>query len=250
MKGSAASAFVLVLAGNAFAQATVEEDGQWRAALGAGFASATGNTRSTSINLDADAVQATRQYKWAAYANALYTRSDGDETADQARLGTKYDWNLGPQAYAFGNAEFERDRIADLESRLTLGGGGGWRFVQTPELGFEVFGGIAHVSERYDGERLLDGRLRERYRYPTLLLGQASTHRLTGSTTASQRLAIYPNLENRGEYRAQWEGKLAVAINQTLSLTAGLTVKTNSDPGDAVKKTDTLLTSGISLRFE
>jgi putative salt-induced outer membrane protein len=241
----------LVLAsGSTWAQASVKDDGQWRAALGAAFSNSSGNTKSTSLSLLGDAVRATKQDKWALYGSALYGESAGTKTADQLRLGTKYDWNLSPTTYAFGTLEAERDAIAGLDSRLTAGAGMGWRIVNTDTLKFEVFGGAAYVSDQYKTARLIDGASRKSYGYPSLLLGEESSHKLGESTTAKQRLVIYPNLKNSGEYRAQWDAGLSVAMSKSMNLTTGLAVRVNSDPGPGLKKTDTLFTTGISIKFE
>jgi putative salt-induced outer membrane protein YdiY len=41
-----------------------------------------------------------------------------------------------------------------------------------------------------------------------------------------------------------------VAINETMNLTVGLSATYNSDPGPGLETTDTLLTTGISVKFE
>lgn len=250
MKQTLVAAATVLASQAVFAQATVKDDGQWRSALGLAASAASGNSKSTNFAANADAVRATPQDKWALYANALYGESGGSKSADQFRLGTKYDWNLSAAAYAFGSAELERDAVARLDSRLSLGGGLGWRLVNTDTLKFEVFGGAGYVSDRYDGARLLDGQLRSSYSYPTLILGEESSHKLGQNTTAKQRLVIYPNLKNTGEYRAQWDGSIAVAATGSMSLNVGLSVKVNSDPGIGVKKTDTLFLTGVSFRFD
>ena len=65
-----------------------------------------------------------------------------------------------------------------------------------------------------------------------------------------QRLTVLPNLSNSGEWRASWNGGIAVAMTNVLSLTVGLTVAYNSEPGPGRKKTDTLFTTGLSVRFD
>ena len=240
----------IAAAGGAQAQATVKEDGQWRAALGASYSASGGNTRSTTLAVTGDAVRATAGDKTALFAIGLYGSSRGTKTADQWRLGVKQDWNLTSQLYAFALGEGERDDIAALQSRLTAGGGVGWKFFNTDALKFDVFGGAGYVAEDYDTPRVVDGRLRGSYRYPTLLAGEESVHKLGQSTTARQRLVLYPNLSNRGEYRAQWDAGIAVPATQALNLTAGVSLKYNSDPGSGVKKADTLVTAGISVKFD
>ena len=247
---TAVAGAALAAAGSAGAQATVKEDGQWRAALGASYTASGGNTRSTTLSAMADAVRATSADKTSLYASALYGSTQGTKTADLWRLGAKHDRNLSSQLYVFGLLEGERDDIANLSSRGTLGGGAGWKFVNTDALKFEVFGGVGYVSERYQAPRLIDGAVRTSYGYATLLAGEESVHKLGQSTTARQRLTVYPNLSNRGEYRATWDAGLAVPASQALSLTAGVNLKYNSDPGSGVKRTDTLVTAGIQVKFD
>jgi len=243
-------AVTLAASGGAFAQATVKEDGQWRAALGAAYAASGGNTRSTTLSGTADAVRATPGDKTSLYASALYGSTQGSKTADQWRLGAKQDWNLTSQFYVFGLAEGERDDIAALQSRATLGGGAGWKFVNTDALKFDVFGGAAYVADRFTAPRVIDGAVRSSYRHATLLAGEESVHKLGQSTTARQRLVVYPDLSNRGEYRATWDAGIAVPATQSMNLTAGLNVKHNSDPGSGVKRTDTLFMTGITIKFD
>ncbi|MBL8324045.1 MAG: DUF481 domain-containing protein [Rubrivivax sp.] len=245
-----ATAAALTASGVASAQATVKEDGQWRAALSASYTASGGNTRSTTLAGSADAVRATRGDKTSLYANALYGSSRGTKTADLWRLGAKHDWNLSAQLYTFALGEGERDDIAGLQSRLTLGGGVGWKFVNTEALKFEVFGGAAYVAEDFDAPRLIDGAVRRSYNHATLLAGEESVHKWGQSTTARQRLVLFPDLSNRGEYRAQWDAGIAVPASQSLNLTAGVSLRFNSDPGAGVKRADTLVTAGIQVKFD
>mgnify|MGYP001383639915 CR=1 FL=1 len=240
----------LLAAQGAAAQATVKEDGNWRASLGAAYSQARGNTDSSNFALQADAVRATERDKWSLNAKALYAQTDGNETANQMRAGTRYDWNLSPRVFLFGGLDLERDEVALLDLRHTVSAGAGYKVFKRPDLTWDVIGGVGHVGDRYAAPRPVDDALRSRYRYATALLGQESTHRFTETTTGKQRLVVYPNLSNTGEYRAEWDLGVAVAINKTLSLTAGFAWRYNSDPGPALRKTDTLLTTGIAMKFE
>ncbi len=252
MKKLTLSALLLAAAGGAFAQATVKDDGKWRSAMGLSLAAASGNTSSTTFSAMGDAVRATKQDKWSLYANALYGKSGSPsvKSADNMRLGTKYDWNLSPQLYAFGLGELSRDDIASLSSRITLGGGMGYRIINTDPLKFEVFGGAGYIADKYDPKQVVDGSLRGSYSYPTLILGEESTHKLGQSTTFKQRLVVYPNLKNSGKFTAQWDAGISVAATAALNLTAGLQVKSNNNVTAPTKKNDALFTTGVSVKFE
>jgi putative salt-induced outer membrane protein len=250
MKQFTLTAVMLAFAGGAFAQATVKDDGQWRSAMGMSLAATSGGSKSTVFSALGDAVRATKQDKWALYANAMYGKAGTPATknADNLRLGTKYDWNLSPQMYAFGLGELQRDSIVNLSSRLTVGGGLGYKVVNTDALKFDIFGGLGYVTSRYSLAQVVAGQSRTSYSNPTALLGEESIHKLGQSTTFKQRLVLFPNLGKGGKVNAQWDAGISVAATAAMNLTAGLTIK--KDGNVAGSKTDSMFTTGVSVKFE
>ncbi|MCU0951232.1 MAG: DUF481 domain-containing protein [Burkholderiaceae bacterium] len=230
-------------------EAPIEYEDLWAVTLGASLSRASGNTDASSIALQGDALRVTEESKWAIRGNGLYAKTEGTRTAEQARLGTRYDWNLTPWLFVFGGLDLERDEVALLNLRYTTSVGAGYRLFEQYNLGWEVFGGVGYVRDHYAEPRLVDDRLREDYGYPTALLGQESIHQFSATTSGKQRLTVLANLKDRGEYRAQWDLSLAVAMTQRWSLTVGLAWRYNSDPGPTLERADTLLTSGVSVKF-
>ena len=146
----------MAAAAGAQAQATVKNDGQFRAALGLGASLASGNTKATNLSLNADAVRATDQNKLSLYGNLQYARSSGTTTADQLRLGARYDHNLSADLFAFGGIDLERNKFANLNLRAQLSAGLGWHVIKSPTTTFDLFGGLGYVSDKYkstDGHR-------------------------------------------------------------------------------------------------
>lgn len=246
-----AALMVLSLAAaGAHAQATVKNDGQFRAALGLGASLASGNTKSTNLSLNADAVRATDQNKLSLYGNLQYARSGGVTSADRLRLGARYDQNFSAHLFGFGGLDLERNKFANLNLRAQLSAGLGWHLIKTPSTTFDLFGGLGYVSDKYKDAMVIDGRSRDSYSYMSLLLGEESTHQLSDSTSFKQRLTLVPNLKNRGEFRANWDAGLAVAMSKAMNLNVGLSFAHNSEPGPGRKATDTLLTTGVSVKFD
>jgi putative salt-induced outer membrane protein YdiY len=236
--------------GLAHGQATLKPDGQFRAALGLGFSASSGNSDASNVSLTFDAVRATEQDRTSLYGNAQYARTEGETTADQVRLGGRQDHNLSPATFAFGGLDFERNRFANLKLRSQLSGGLGWHMIKGETTTFDVFGGLSYSADKYLDPMFVGGENRRSYSYLGLMLGEESTHRLSDNTSAKQRLTVVPNLDDSGEYRANWDAGLAVAMSQLMSLNVGFSVAYNSDPGTGRKSTDTLFTSGISVNFE
>lgn len=250
LRNASFAALCLAAAAAAQAQATVKNDGQFRAAIGLGASLASGNTKATNLSLNADAVRATDQNKLSLYGNMQYARSSNQTTADQLRLGGRYDHNLSADLFAFGGLDFERNKFANLNLRSQLSGGLGWHVIKSPATTFDVFGGLGYVSDKYKTAMLIDGSSRDTYGYTSLLLGEESTHKLSDTTGFKQRLTLVPNLKNRGEFRANWDAGLAVAMSKSLNLNVGLGLAHNSEPGPGRKTTDTLLTTGVSVKFD
>lgn len=240
----------LLAAGAALAQATVKPDGRFRSAIGLGASLSTGNSRSTNLSLAADAVRATENDKSTLFASALYARTEGVTTGERARLGGRHDYNLTPRVFAFGGLEFERNKFANLQLRSQVAGGLGYHVIKSDNLTWDVFGGVSYSKDSFKDPMLIDGAVRESYGYTSLLLAEESTHKLTATTNAKQRLALMPNLKNRGEYRATWDAGLAVAMSTAINLNVGFGVAYNSEPGLGRKSTDTLLTTGVSMKFD
>jgi putative salt-induced outer membrane protein YdiY len=232
------------------AQATVKNDGQFRAALGLGASLSSGNSKANNLAITADAVRATDADKLSLYGNLQYASTDGETTADRLRLGARYDKNLSAQLFGYGSLDLERNKFANLNLRAQLGAGLGWHVIKDTQTTFDVFGGLAYVSDKYKTAMVIDGRSRDSYSYPALMLGEESTHKLSDTTSFKQRLTVLPNLKNSGEFRANWDAGLAVAMSKTMNLNVGFSASHNSEPGPGRKSTDTLLTTGISVKFD
>lgn len=241
---------LLGFASTAMAQATVKPDGQWRAALGAGLSMASGNTTSRLLNMTGDVVKVTATDKWNLYGTMVYGKSGGTTTADLFNLGGRYNQDLNAQLFWFGQGDLARNKLANLSLRTSLAGGLGYHLVKTDAMTFDVFAGLGYSTDSYINSTIVAGESRSSYSRLELLIGEESTHRLTATTAFKQRLVIYPNLSDRGEFRAVFDAGLSVAMSNTLSLTTTVGMRHNSDPGTGLKKTDTLLFTGVTYKLD
>jgi putative salt-induced outer membrane protein YdiY len=232
------------------AQATIKPDGQFRYALGAGLSYASGNTDAKSLNISGDGVRATDDSKWQIGGKALRSSSEGVKTAENYALGTQYNRDVTPLWFGFGKADFLRDRLANVSSRVSLFGGVGRHLVKTDALTWDVSAGLGYTQDRYDEPADVAGEIRTRYGRPEALLAEESTHKWTSTTTFHQKLELYPGLRGGSGYRGVFDSGLSVAMTSTLSLTAGLNYRYNSDPGEGLKKGDTLFVTGIALKID
>jgi len=232
------------------AQATIKPDGQFRYALGAGASYASGNTSAASVNLSGDGVRATADSKWQFGGKANWGRTEGVTTVENLALGTQYDKDITPDWFGFGKADYLRDKPANVSTRASLFGGVGRHVVKTDTLTFDVSAGLGYTEDRYFDAADVNGEIRTRYGRAEALVAEESTHKWTQTTSFHQKLSLYPALRSGGGYRGVFDSGLSVAMTNTLSLTAGLNYRYNSDPGAGLKKGDTLFVTGISVKLD
>lgn len=244
------AASTALLTSMAQAQTTIKEDGVWRGSIGAGLTFNDGNTRSTAANLNAEMLRLTKDDKLRFYGMGLYGKTNGVESANLIRGGGRYDYNLTPRVFGFGGLDLERDKIGNLEYRIAPSVGLGYHVIKNDTTTFDVFGGVGYVYDDFFNSKIIDGKLRNHYGRPELLLGESSTHKLSESTSFRQSFTVYPNASDWGAYRSVFDAGLAVAMSSKLSLTVGLVNRYNSDPGAGVKKSDTLFVTGIAAKIE
>ena len=235
----------------AFAQ--VKTDGEWRGVGGLAFSSTSGNSTRTALALNADMARATVQDKITLGASSNYARSKANGTTSTtsnkwASFG-QYDYNLSSSTYLFGKLAAEGDALTELTLRTTLAGGLGVKLVDTKENSFNVFGGAAYTTDRYDTAQTIGGRVSKTFNRSSLLLGEESSHQLASNTSFKQRLELYPGLSGDKAFLAKFSAGLAVAVSSNLNATIGLTDSFNSKPPAGGKKNDLGLFMGVSVKF-
>ncbi|MBK6981944.1 MAG: DUF481 domain-containing protein [Betaproteobacteria bacterium] len=237
-----AAAIAAVLATPAFAKD--KADGEWRGTLSLSLSYSTGNTDANALNVAADAVRATATDKFSLGATALRSQSKSEgvttKTAELYKLGGRYDRNLGERLFGFGSANVEKDKLQLLDLRTSLGAGAGYHLVATDDTTFDLFGGLGVTREEYTASSR---------NFTELVLGEESSHRLFERTTFKQKLSVYPNLKDSGEYRANFDATLATAIAAGWNFNVTLSNRYVSNPQPGLKSTDTLLLVGVASTF-
>ncbi len=234
----------------AAAQVKIEADGRWRHLFGAGASVASGNSDAASLNLSADSVRATPTDKWSFTGRALYARSEGQTSGERLALGSQYNRDLSARWFGFASGDLLRDRPANLSRRMSVASGVGHHVLRSERAFWDVSAGLGYTRDRYLTATEIDDRLRTRSGRSELVLGQESRNQLTDSTAVQQKLSVLFNVHDGKDYRAVFESNLSVAINRTLSLTAGLSYRHDSEPGAGFEKGDALFVTGLSYRLD
>ena len=233
--------------------AVAAPDGKWTGNGGAAAKLSSGNTRSDSIKLTADAARETAQDKLSVFGQILREHSENagvkSTTADQWQLGTRYDYNISTSTFGFGGLDFSSDKLKSLTMRNVVSAGLGSHLVKTADNQFDVFGGINYRADRYSGLGVtIDNKLETEFSTAEAMIGEESNHKLSESTTFKQKLSINQNLGSKG-YRAIFDASLLVAMNSTMSLTVSVQDRFDSIAEAPVQKNDFTLFTGVNVKF-
>ena len=230
-----------------------QADGQWRGLAGASLSSTSGNSSSKNLLLNIDMARKTQMDKISAGTMANYGSSKVDgvktTTADRWGLNGQYDYNITSQVFAFGKLGLDADKVVNLTLRRTLATGLGYKVINEPNTTFDVFAGVANTNSRYSRVQVIDNVVGSQFSTNSGLLGEESTHKLTDTVFFKQRLELYPRLSGDGGTLAKATANLGVSLNSSISLNVGLINNYNSAPATGLKKNDTSLFTGISVKL-
>lgn len=237
-----AAAILSLTGASSYAQS--QADGQWHGGLSLGGALASGNSSSRTLSAAGETSRTTTQDKTTLYGLLNYGRSTTNgvraTTADLARLGGRYDYNLSPDAFAFGGLEGETNKVGGVRSRYTLNAGAGYKLVRSESTTWDLFGGAAYTDTKFTNGKSSSGL--------SPMFGEESSHKLSATTTLKQRLVVYPGGGDVGR-RATFDAGLATAIAGGWTLNTGLAIRYASVVPAGAKKSDTLLTAGFGYKF-
>lgn len=218
----------------------------WTGFVDLGYAQSAGNSVTSTITTSANAVRATSRDKISTYFTSIYAKNNTSGTslltANAMRGGIAYNLDVSGKAYAFGSTDLEFDEFQRLDLRFVPAGGGGYHVVKSANTIFDLFGGGAYNREFYStGLRRSSGEL---------LMGDELNKRLFGGmTTVRQKLVIYPNLSDTGQYRINFDLSQATTLRKWLAWQVTVSNRFISNPAPGRKTNDILVTTGFRITF-
>lgn len=221
---------------------------KWTGSLSGAVSSTHGNTTAESVTASVSVARRTEKDRTTAGAD--YGRSDrenlatGDEetTEDWWRTKAQYDYFFTKKRFAFGNARYERDDIAQLDRRIVVGGGGGYQWIETERAAFSTGFGLASLYEKFDNQTDSNSEL-------SFQAGYNLNKRLWKNLRFVHDLTYYPSLDQVSDYYLTTTGELRT--NLTKQLLANLKIIFNYDATPAADQgsTDVKYLLGVGLSF-
>jgi putative salt-induced outer membrane protein YdiY len=228
----------------AHAQTAPKPDGEWRGAFGFGVSATAGNTDSITYSINGDTVRQTTVDKITGYVQAVSGRRKVDgvnvRTANQARSGAAYIRDANDRRFLFGAVDLDRNPLIELSLRSVVSAGVGYHVVKGKDHSFDVSTGPAYNREKFTTET------REISEW---LVAEESTHALTSTISSRQKLVLYANLTDGGEYRGVFDAGMVLKVSDRWNATMTVSNRYQSNPLPGVKKNDLLFVTGVQYVF-
>jgi putative salt-induced outer membrane protein YdiY len=217
----------------------------WSGYLDTGLSVTRGNSDTLNFSLSAQAVRKTTRDTITANATSVFARnSTGGPTLTTANAiggGLRVDLDVSDKLFVFGFTDFFHDQFQQLDLRNILGGGFGFHAVKTKATILDLYGGGAFNQSYYSTP--LTQKTGE------INAGEFFSHAVSSRTMFSERLDLYPNISDTGEYRYTFDSHAVTKLNNWLGWQVAFDDLYTSNPPTGIKKNDLILSTGLRFTF-
>ncbi len=217
----------------------------WAGGVDLGFALTRGNSETQNLNLAFIADRKTTRDHIGLYANSVFASNDEPgavpgTTADSTQAGARYDRNFAARGFGFGEADFQTDALQSLDLRSVLSGGLGWHAIKTSRTTLDFLGGINYTREDYSslGRDLV-----------AITAGQELVRKFGAASVITEKLYVYPDLNQTGEYRAAFNLGTVTKLSKWLGWQNAFGDIYVTNPPAGKQRNDLQLTTGLNVAF-
>jgi putative salt-induced outer membrane protein YdiY len=218
----------------------------WAGYIDFGASLAQGNAETLTLGTSLNATRATLNDKTEAYFKQIYGRATVEgvtaTNAQALRGGWSYNRNLNQRWFLNLFNDYEYDRFQDLDLRFVLGGGLGYKFVNTERTQLDLLGGFAYNREKFSTDVVRHSA--EAY------WGDDWTYKMTSASSLKQSFRMFHNLSRAGEYRINFDLGMATTLRRWLAWQISLSDRYLSDPLPGRVSNDLIFTTGLRITFE
>lgn len=198
-----------------------------------------GNNQVTQVSFGGGVSYEGKDFETSFDATSIVNEQAEIEDTRRTTFNASYTYLINPKWQSSGFYQFEADEQQGLEGRSLLGGFIGHRLVNSRRNRFDVFVGVAINSEDFEDlprEETLEGIVGAAYRLRTVV-------------DLDMRLALFPNLEESGRLRSQFDATLSIDLFADLDFKVTAYNRYDSDPPEGNDKNDSGVTLGLSWEY-
>lgn len=201
----------------------------WKGEGQIGASQSSGNTSTVGATVGINLSKEGLRWRHKLNASIDYERTAGITDRNQILGGLESDYKFSDRLFAYGSAQYERNRFAGFDTRVSVSGGIGYRVVAAPTFTLDLKAGPAWRKTDY--------------------IGEPSASEITGMTALDALWKATPNL-TLSENATSLSGSsntnltsltaLSLKVSKALSTRISYQVTFNSNPPEGYKTTDTL----------
>lgn len=221
---------------------------KWQGNLSAGITSTHGNTTTESINGSVALSKRTEKDRTTIsgdYGRA--TQEDPDTgkdktTEDWWKTRGKYDYFFSEKFYGYLDGRYETDKIAELDRRVIVGGGGGYQWIESEEMNFSTEAGMASLYEKFENQTDSNTEL-------SVQMGYHFDRKLSDSLKFVHDLTYYPSTEKFSDYFLTSSAEVRASFENDMFTNFKVLFDYDATPARGQSSTDTKYIWGIGWQF-
>lgn len=231
----------------------------WEGGVNVGFSIARGNSETENLALAFNADHPTEHDKITLYASTINTTNNlatPSSVANLTQAGIRYDRDLTSRLFAFAGADFMVNGLQFLDLRQVYGGGLGVHVIKNDRTILDLLGGLNYTHETYSNGNVIaigPPPVYDSYgvtnRFLAATIGEEWDQKVGKSTTLTQTLGFFPNLQQTGEYRFTFNFGSVTKLNKWFGWQNQFGDIYISNPPAGAKSNDVIFTTGLSVSF-
>ena len=195
-----------------------------------------GNNQVTQVSFGGGASYETRNHELSVDATSIINEQTDSTDTRRATLAANYSYQFATSWLASGLYQFESDEQQGLDGRSLFGAAIGKRVVNQRRHRVDLNAGLVINSEDFE--------LTPREESLEALLG--ASYRLRSRVDWDVSLYMFPNLDDSGRFRSQFDTTLSIDLIADLDFKVTAYDRYDSDPPLGNEKHDTGVTVGLS----
>lgn len=212
-----------------------------------GYSLQRGNNDLVVFSANVDTRYRGEKNQFQANYTSLFTSQDLTPNTN-SHLGTaRYDRYLNSNVFAFLLASLQRNDRQVLNLRTNIGGGLGYRLINTPQSDLAILGGFSYVDERYRRPRTA--------RQTPADSGVEAVFGVSGTSIRFSRiqvfatLLVYPSLYDEGRFRGTADAGIRIPLIGHFSLSVRGFDFLDTHPPLRIHRNDGGLITGFGVSF-
>lgn len=234
----------LVLVTGMYAEEKGSNTDKWGGDATIGFASARGNTNTTSFSLTLSATGPISKSVVNSNKAFFILNKEKDITnAESMGLETQISWQHTERFFSYYEILGLRDRFKNHSYRILPSVGVGYKVLAAEKIQLSTSAGISEVFTKYYDTGETDS-------YTGLELGNQFSWKISESAEVTQALGLTTDFSELDRYFLRFEASIAAAITKGLSMKLTLMENYDNKPvGAGIKKNDISFLAGLSAKF-